>query len=159
MSFPVFLLGTSHTEQEQCLGKTWVRLSLWSQKKAEAEFAFVGSQGYIIFHIFSHKPTQIPLKGYSEPKSKRTLISTRRWSWDDPGISYRDAGDPGAWPNDSKWEITSDIPSCTALAPSEGSYRFVGSHIAGQDKKRGQREKVWFSEKGSGPQIKESSVV
>lgn len=30
------------------------------------------------------------LKGHSEPKSKRA-VSTRRWSWDVPGISHRDA--------------------------------------------------------------------
>ena len=41
-----------------------------------------------------------------------------------------------------------------ALAPSEGSYRFVGSHDAGQDKNRKQREKVqggriWTQTKGS----------
>ena len=65
-----------------------------------------------------------------------------------------------AWLNRQPWgNHISAIPGKSppqlhALAPSEGSYRFVGIHDAGQDKNREQREKVkggrlWTQIKGS----------
>lgn len=60
---------------------------MWSEKKAELSFAFVVTQDSIMFNIVPHKLTQIPLK---EPKSKRAA-STRRWSWDIPGMSHKKA--------------------------------------------------------------------
>lgn len=35
----------------------WGRLSVWSEKKAEAEFCLCCGQGYISFYIFPHKLT------------------------------------------------------------------------------------------------------
>lgn len=79
---PAFLLGmSSHTHREQCCGKSWGwgRLSVWSEKKAEAEFCLCCGQGYIIFYIFPHKLT---------PRTEVKNNSQHRgWSLDVPGIS------------------------------------------------------------------------
>lgn len=69
---------------------------MWSKKKAELSFAFVVTQDYILFDIVPHKLTQIPLKGLSEPKSKGAA-STRRWSYDIPGMSHKNAEAFAGW--------------------------------------------------------------